>query len=162
MEGENRIQREYRSSNLFILHDRSSSKQAGRRPETVSLETWDSNRENTNNRWDLGSPYPVLGLPLWLRWERICVQCGRPGFDPWVGKIPWRRERLPTPLFWPGEFYGLYRPWGRKEPDTMEQLPLSLSPSPSTCQEIGHPKAQWLKVDRNLFVFHERGVIKGI
>ena len=27
-------------------------------------------------------------------------------FDPWVGKIPWRRERLPTPVFWPGEFHG--------------------------------------------------------
>ena len=26
--------------------------------------------------------------------------------DPWVGKIPWRRERLPTPVFWPGEFDG--------------------------------------------------------
>ena len=24
-------------------------------------------------------------------------------FDPWFGKIPWRRERLPTPVFWPGE-----------------------------------------------------------
>ena len=32
-----------------------------------------------------------------------------------VGKIPWRRERLPTPVFWPGEFHGLYSPWGRKE-----------------------------------------------
>ena len=30
----------------------------------------------------------------------------RPGFDPWVGKIPWRRGRLPTPVFWPGEFHG--------------------------------------------------------
>jgi len=37
---------------------------------------------------------------------RICLQCGRPGFDPWVEKIPWRRERLPTPVFWPGEFHG--------------------------------------------------------
>ena len=27
--------------------------------------------------------------------------------DPWVGKIPWRRERLPTPIFWPGEFHRL-------------------------------------------------------
>ena len=35
-------------------------------------------------------------------------QCGRPGFDPWVGKIPWRRQRLPTPVFWAGEFHGLY------------------------------------------------------
>ena len=38
----------------------------------------------------------------------MCLKCGRPGFDPWVGKIPWRRERLPTPGFWPGEFHGLY------------------------------------------------------
>jgi len=28
------------------------------------------------------------------------------GFNPWVGKIPWRRERLPTP-FWPGKSHGL-------------------------------------------------------
>ena len=37
-----------------------------------------------------------LGLPLWLSWQRICLQCRRPGFDPRVGKILWRRERLPT------------------------------------------------------------------
>ena len=36
----------------------------------------------------------------------------RPGLDPWVGINPWRRERLPTPVFWPGEFHGLYSPWG--------------------------------------------------
>ena len=29
-----------------------------------------------------------------------------PGFDPWVGKIPWRRERLPTPVFLPEESHG--------------------------------------------------------
>ena len=29
----------------------------------------------------------ILGLPWWLSWERICLQLGRPGFDPWVGKI---------------------------------------------------------------------------
>ena len=49
----------------------------------------------------------------------------RPWFDPWVGKICWRRERLPTPVFWPWEFQGLYSPWGRKESDTTEQLSLS-------------------------------------
>ena len=32
----------------------------------------------------------------------------------WVGKIPWRREWLPTPVLWPGEFHGLYSPWGRR------------------------------------------------
>jgi len=42
------------------------------------------------------------------------VQCRRPGFDPWVGKIPWRRERLLTPVFWPGKFHGMDNPWGRR------------------------------------------------
>ena len=37
-------------------------------------------------------------------------------------KSPWRKERLPTPVFRPGEFHGLYSPWGHKEPDTSEQL----------------------------------------
>ena len=45
------------------------------------------------------------------------LQCRRPGFDPWVGKNPWRREMLPTPVFWTGEYHGLYSPWGRKESD---------------------------------------------
>ena len=49
-------------------------------------------------------------------------------FHPWVGKIPWRRERLPTPVptpvFWPGEFRGLYSPWSCKESDMTEWLSL--------------------------------------
>ena len=48
----------------------------------------------------------------------------RPDF--WVGKIPWRRARQHTPVFWPGEFQGLYSPWGGKELDTTERLSLSL------------------------------------
>ena len=36
-------------------------------------------------------------LPLWLSWQRIHLQCGRPGFNPWGGKISWGKERLPTP-----------------------------------------------------------------
>ena len=31
--------------------------------------------------------------------KKILLQCERPGFDPWVGKISWRGERLPTPVF---------------------------------------------------------------
>ena len=39
----------------------------------------------------------------------------------------WRREWQPTPVLLPGEFHGQrslesYSPWGRKEPDTTEQL----------------------------------------
>ena len=66
-------------------------------------------------------------LLLWLSWYRICLQCGSPGFDPWVGKIPWRRKRLPTPVFWLGECHGLYSPWDHKESDTTEWLPLVLN-----------------------------------
>ena len=36
------------------------------------------------------------------------LQYSGPGFNPWFGKIPWRRERLPTPVFWLGEFHGSY------------------------------------------------------
>ena len=36
------------------------------------------------------------------------------GFDPWVGKIPWRRAWKPIPVFLPGESYG------QKESDTTE------------------------------------------
>ena len=69
------------------------------------------------------------GLPWWLRWSRIPLQCrgnpsDRPEVDPWVGKIPWRRERLPTPVFWPGD--SMDCPWGRIELDMAEQLSLSL------------------------------------
>ena len=44
----------------------------------------------------------------------------RTGFDPWVGKIPWRREWQPTPVFLPGKFHGQrslagYSPWYHKE-----------------------------------------------
>ena len=63
----------------------------------------------------------VGGLPWWLRLQRIHLQCRRPGFNPWVGKITWRREWLPIPVFLPGEFHGQrrrlagYSPWGHKE-----------------------------------------------
>ena len=52
-------------------------------------------------------------------------QCGRPGFDPWVGKISWTRKWQPTPVFLPGKLHGWrslvgYSPWGHKESDTTE------------------------------------------
>ena len=65
-------------------------------------------------------------LPWWLRWQSVCLQCGRPGFDPWVWKIPWRRKWQPTPVLLPGkshEWRSLvgYSPWGA-ESDTTEWL----------------------------------------
>ena len=41
---------------------------------------------------------------------------------PGLGRFPWRRERLPTPMFWPGEFHEPYSSWGHKELDMTEQL----------------------------------------
>ena len=54
-----------------------------------------------------------------------CLQCRRPKFDLWIGKIPWRRKWLPTPAFVPGEFHGQrslagYSPWDHKESDMTE------------------------------------------
>ena len=53
----------------------------------------------------------------------------KPGFNPWVGKIPWRRKWQSTPVFLPGKFHDQrslagYR-WSHKELDTTEQLTLS-------------------------------------
>ena len=57
----------------------------------------------------------VKNLPaIWEAWVQFLG----------VGKIPWRRERLPTPVFRPGEFHGLYSPWDHKESDTTKQLSL--------------------------------------
>ena len=59
----------------------------------------------------------------------------RPGFDLWVGKIPWRRAWQPTPVFLPGESCGQkslagYRPWAHKESNVTEWLSLHFTSSP--------------------------------
>ena len=64
--------------------------------------------------------------------EAICsagdpLQCRRLRFEPWVGKIPWRRAWQLTPVFLLGKFHGEknlvgYSPWGSKELDTTEGL----------------------------------------
>ena len=53
----------------------------------------------------LGLTTQVMKGSRWLRGKRICLQCRRCKrcqrcrFDPWVGKIPWRRKWQPTPVF---------------------------------------------------------------
>ena len=68
-----------------------------------------------------------LGVSLIAQLVKNPPAMRRPGFNLQVGKIPWRRERVPTPVFWPGESHGLYSPWGPKESDTTEWLSLSLA-----------------------------------
>ena len=62
----------------------------------------------------------------WILYQ-LSHQRRRPGFSPWVGKTPWRRERLLTPVFSPGEPHGQrslagYSPWGPKDLDVTEWL----------------------------------------
>jgi len=66
--------------------------------------------------------HTLLGLPRWCngkesahQWRRV----KRCEFDPWVRKIPWRRNWQPTPVFLPGKSHGQrslvgYIPWGYK------------------------------------------------
>ena len=72
--------------------------------------------------------FQIAWAPVVAQWERICLQCRRCkrcGFDPWAGKILWRRKWQPTAVFLPGESQGQrsledYSPQGCKESDTTE------------------------------------------
>ena len=66
--------------------------------------------------------------------------------------VSWRREQLPTPLFWHGEFHGLYSPWVCKELDMTEQLSLT-----HFCQKVmsllmygSEFLVCWIKVKKNI------------
>ena len=78
--------------------------------------------------WFFGFLFLILlkyELPRWLSGKEPTYQCRRhrrPEFYPWVGKIPWRRKRQPTPVFVPGESRGQrglvgYSPWDCEESD---------------------------------------------
>ena len=73
-----------------------------------------------------GHCFPKFWASFVAQLVKNLLKWGRPEFDSWVGKIPWRRKRLPTPVFWPGEYYWLYSPWGCKESDMTEPLSLSM------------------------------------
>ena len=59
--------------------------------------------------------------------KAVCLQCRRPRFDPWLGRIPWGRKWQPAPVLLPGKLHGWrslvgYSPWGHKESDMTERL----------------------------------------
>ena len=67
--------------------------------------------------------YPLMGTTLWPSGKKSSWQYRRCWFEPWVGKIPWRRKWQPTPIFLPGKSQGqrslvAYSPWSHK--DTIE------------------------------------------
>ena len=64
----------------------------------------------------------LLGLLRWLSGNESAWQSRRCRFDPWVKKIPWRRDWQATLVFLPRKSHGwrrlvAYRPWGHKELD---------------------------------------------
>ena len=82
------------------------------------------------------SPGEGIGYPLRYSWASLVTQLVKnlPAMqETWVQSPGWEdpleRERLPTPVFCPREFYGLYiySPWGLKDLDTTERLSLSLA-----------------------------------
>ena len=106
----------------------------------------------------------MYGLPWWLSWQRICLQCKRRGFDPWVGRIPWRRSWLPTPVFLPGKSHGQRgpvgdSPWGHKESDTTERLTLWLFISGSWIFVDLLFQTAWLPDGGGLPIHHECGLL---
>ena len=81
------------------------------------------------------SPGPIFRR--WLSGKEFARHCRRFKFDPWVGKISWRRAWQPTPVFLPGESHGQrslvgYSPWGGKELDMAELLSTQKSSGPGT------------------------------
>ena len=86
-----------------------------------SCRSWKDNQEPFSK----GQAMTLMGLPRWLTGKESICQCKRCRFDPWVGKILWRRKWQPTPGFLPGKSHGQtsladYSPWGCKESDTTE------------------------------------------
>ena len=62
-----------------------------------------------------------LGFPCGSACKESACNEGDLGLIPGLGRSSgegkgylWRREKLPTPVFWPGEFHGLYNPQGRR------------------------------------------------
>ena len=92
-----------------------------------SLKKW-GQRKLLLLRWHL-LKQGIWGFPGDASGKESFYQCRRlrrSAFDPWFRKIPWRRERQPTPVL-PKKSHGQrsqvgYSPWGRKESDVIEQL----------------------------------------
>ena len=62
-----------------------------------------------------------MDFPCGSEGKAPVYDAGDLGSIPGLGRSPGGGRALPTPIFWPGEFHGLYSPWGRKESDTTER-----------------------------------------
>ena len=131
----------------------------GARIRSRSQHPWAEVSSYSEWRWTV----PVTRFPGGPSGEEPdyqCRRCKRRAFDPWVGKIPWRRAWHPAPLFLPGESHGQrslagHSPWGWKELDKSEvtqhaharqfwtvatpsELPHPLPRCPSACLAVSN------------------------
>ena len=102
---------------------------------------WDRKHFRSQRLQDLPRAVPLTLLGFGFHWAQVSTSLmawqvknhlqrrrhRRCRFDPWVGKIPWRRKQQPAPVFLPGESHGQrslagYSSWVLKELDATEQL----------------------------------------
>ena len=89
----------------------------------------------------------------------------RHGFNPWVGKMPWRRKWQPAPVFLPGESHGHRRPgfpswvgkipWRRKWQPIPVLLPGKSHGQSMGCQRVRH---NWAHTQCTLKIFSYKGL----
>ena len=78
-----------------------------------------------------------LGLPGSSASKESACNVEDLGSIPGLGRSLGEGKGYPTPVFWPGEFNGLYSPWGRRESDTTEWLSLSEKKRARSCMHTG-------------------------
>ena len=118
------MQRNYSNSDRYQREQGLKSSEKGNQQSPLILNLDVSSRNN--------------GLPWLLSGKETSCQCRRQrhGYNPWVRKIPWRREWLPTPVFLPGKSHGQRNlmgnsPCARKELDTTDQPGMHKKPKHS-------------------------------
>ena len=130
--GSSEINVRYKLSVTQLVKNMSSMRETWFDPQ-VGKMPWRRERLPTPVLWPGGfhgvySPHKELNMTEWLSFisfpggsdgKSACLQCGRPGFNPWVGKILWRRKWQPTPVLLPGKFHEWrnligYNPWGHR------------------------------------------------
>ena len=94
----------------------------------TDMEAWSDCLQQTHWILIFGAHFFELGsFPGGSHGKRVCLQRGRPRFNPWVGKIPWKRKWQPTPVLLPGKSHEWrcligFSSWGHKESELTEHL----------------------------------------
>ena len=63
-----------------------------------------------------------MGFPCGSAAKESACNAGGLGSTPGLGRFPGEGKGYPTPVFWPGDFHGLYTPWGHKESDILSDF----------------------------------------